>query len=147
MKKIIFVLVLSGFCAAASGEMKLPASSYGKWQNDETSYTISKGKISSLDMKKCKPIYKTERISGAKLLADIQQSIEYASGGEVSDDYAKDMMKVANLIDKNKKYSRITGWYEKCGADGAVGFVPLTDKVGLDIQSSPDDVYNIIYKK
>ncbi|ULJ66198.1 hypothetical protein [Wielerella bovis] len=147
MKKLLLIITLTGIYSTALAEMKLPSSSYGKWQNQETSYTISKRGISSLNMSRCQPVYKTERISGAKLLADIQQSIEYTSGGEVSNDYVKDMMKAANLISKNKIYSRVTGWYEKCGADGAVGFVPLTDKVGLDIQSGPDDVYNIIYKK
>lgn len=148
MTKNIFTLALIALCANALADVKLPTSSYGTWQNKEERYTVSKSGISTVNVKGCKATYETKTISGAKLLNNIQAALEEAGEMEQLDGaYATEMMKAANLIVKNKKYTQLTGYHEKCAIDGAQSFIPLTSKVGLSIQSAPDDVYSIIYKK
>lgn len=149
MKKTIFTLALVGFCSTAFAAGSLfPPSSYGKWSNGEDGYTISKNGISTLNIKGCKPTYEVKKISGSELLTQIQENIEEAGDMEVlNSSYAVEMMKAANLIERNKQYTKIIGYHEKCAVDGAIGFIQLNNKVGLHILSAPEDVYSIIYKQ
>lgn len=147
MKKQMIAMILATLASSTfANDSFFAPSSFGKWENDETSYSISQNGISALNIKGCKPVYRTEKMLGSQWLSSIQEDFQETMMCE-DPAHLNTLIQITNLIDQNKHYTLVTGHLEGCTADGAFGFMQLNDKTGLNIISAPDNSYSIIYKK
>lgn len=160
MKKFTYILSL-GLCifatSALAGNFNEDSKSYGAWvpvSSDFHDMHLDKTGVIKvkIENRNCKVVQEKKRITGKQLLADLNQSVEDASGygnGDVDKSYANSIAVAYGLIKPAQNYTRITYWFDgkNCAVDGAEGFIRLTDKMALGVLSAPDDSYYLMRKK
>lgn len=131
--------------SAAAADFNPIKGSYGSWHGIEDNFweINSKGvKFAVEAPKRCRQkkhgfIHERSKISGKKLLKDIQDSVEYSEN--------KDISQLEALINPNQHYMRIDAALS-CN-DGLFSFIYINEKVSIGMFSAPDDIYFILVKR